>query len=190
MEFKLLLKLIINLVKNPNKTWAEINSKKYNSRDISTNFLTPIVILGCTLKLIGRYTSLKDYSILNSILSFTTFIIISFSIIYITAWVINELLPKFKSDKNFTAIFTLISFSSFPTIISSSLASLNTNLSFLHIASIYSIILFWIGTTKLLQIPKEHLTGFVLISIIIIATVSLIISFLIMSIFLSIFLNF
>lgn len=190
MDFKLLLKLIIDFIKNPKETWEYVDINKYSTKNILTDFLIPIVIIGCSLKLIGRFTNFEDYSAINAILTCASFILISFSIIYISTWVINELLPKFKINKNFTVIFTLISFSSFPAIISSALSNLHPNLSFLNILSVYSVILFWIGASKLLQISKEHIIGFVLISLIIIVSVSLIISFLIMSVFISIFLNF
>lgn len=184
------LKLIVDFIRNPKETWEDIYLKQYSSKNIINNFLLPIVIIGSCFKLIGRFTNFKDYSAVNAILTCTSFILISFSIIYISAWIINELLPKFKRDKNFNVIFALISFSSFPAVISSALSSLHPDFSFLNIISVYSVILFWIGANKLLQIPKEHITGFVLISLIIIISVSLIISFLVMSVFLSIFLNF
>ena len=187
MEFKLFLKLIIDFIKNPKETWEYIDINKYSTKNIFIDFLMPLVIIGSSFKLIGRFTNFEDYSAINAILTCISFILISLSIIYISSWIINELLPKFKSDKNFILVFVLISFSSFPAIISSALSSLHPNLSFLNILSVYSIVLFWVGVNQLLQIPKEHIIGFVLISLIIIISVSLIISFFIMSVFISIF---
>jgi|GEM_PF-2934238 len=181
--------LIVGFIKNPKETWAFCKEQDYNSKNIFYKFLLPIIIVSACIKLAGRYINLNDFSIINSALTFFAFILISISVIYLSSYIINELLPKFKIDKNFNLIFTIISFASFPTIIANALSDIHPLLSFLNIASVYSLVLFWIGAINLLHIPKEYTTGFILISLIIIAAVSMILSFVTMSVFLSIFFN-
>jgi len=184
-----LLKTIPDLIKSPKKTWLFIKAESYSTKNIIKNFLFPIIIAASILKLLGRFINLHDFSIINTTLSFFAFIFISFSVILISGLIINELLPKFKLEKNLNLVIKLISFSSFPAIIANGLSSLHPHFSFLNIISLYTIILFWTGAIQCLQIPKEHTTGFVLISLIIVATSLFIISFTTMTVFLSIFFN-
>ncbi len=178
------------LIKNPNNEWKNIHSNKLEIKTINQHYLIPLILITCFIKVTGRILSIEDYSVLNAVLVCVSYIAINFGNIFISTWIINKLLPKFKSESNFNTVFKLIAFSAFPFIIANSIASIHPGLSFIHLISIYSLVLLWIGSQELLQIPNELHTGFVLISIVIIATVALIINFLIMTLFLSIFLNF
>ncbi|MBI9055262.1 MAG: YIP1 family protein [Bacteroidales bacterium] len=181
--------LIVGFIKNPKEAWANCKTLDYSPKDIFYNFLLPIILISACIKLVGRFLNLKDFSVINSSLTFFAFILISISVIFISSWIINKLLPKFKLEKNFNLVFKIISFASFPAIIANALSDLNPFLSFINFASIYSLVLFWIGSINLLKIPKEYTTGFILISLIIIATVLMILNFVTMSVFLSIFFN-
>ena len=182
--------IIIRLIKNPKNEWDNIHSNKLDTNYITKYYLIPLILIGCIIKLSGRFISIGDNSALNMILIFISYMLINLTNIYVSSWVINKLLPKFKSDYDFNAIFKLISFSSFPYIISNSIASIHPILSFTNLLAIYSLVLMWIGSHKLLDISKELQTGFILISILIIAMVALVLNFLVMSLFLSLFLNF
>jgi hypothetical protein len=184
-----LLNIVPDLIKSPKKTWLFIKTESYSTKNIIQQFLFPIIIAASILKVLGRFINLHDFSIINSALSSFAFIFISFSVILISALIINELLPKFKLKKDFNLVIKIISFSSFPAIIANGLSDLHPHLSFLNIISIYTIILFWTSTVNCLQIPKEHTTGFVLISLIIVSASLFIISFTTMTVFLSIFFN-
>lgn len=180
---------IISLTKDPKKEWINIQNKDITNKNILLKLLLPTILIGCFIKLLGRFIILEDYSIINAILACTSYIIINLTIIYISAWIIFKLLPKFKSDKEFDLVFRIISFSSVPFIIATSIASIHPNLSFINILSLYSIVLFWKGV-PLFKVAKEQQTGFILVCLMIIASVSLVISLIIMSGFLSIFLIF
>ncbi len=184
------LPIIIRLIKNPTHEWEIISINKLENRYILIHYLIPLIILGCIIKITGRILSVRDFSVLNNIITASTYITINLANIYLSTWIINELLPKFKGSKNYNAVFKLITLSSFPFIIASSLASFHPNLSFIHILSIYSVILFWIGFEKLIDVKKEFQVGFILICFLMIAMVALILNFIISSLFLSIFLNF
>lgn len=184
-----LTKTITDFIFNPKKKWSQIIIEDYSRKEITTRFLMPIIVISSFTKLIGRYINLRDFSIINSVLSFVAFIFIAFVIIYASSYILNQLLPKFNLRKDLDSIFKLISFSSFPAIIASAISDLHPVFSFLNLISIYSVILFWIGSNVILQLPKEKSTGFVLISLIIVAVSLFIVSFIVMTIFLSIFFN-
>lgn len=182
-------KVITGFLINPKKIWTDINSENLESRIISSRFLFPVIVLSAIFKLVGRFVNLKDFSIINSFVSFIAFIFISFAIIYLSSIIINFLLPKFEIKKDLNTVFKLISYSSFPAILANGISDLHPALSFLNLISIYSVILFWIGSGVLLNLKQEKSTGFVLISLIIVSVNLFIISFIVMTIFLSIFFN-
>lgn len=184
------LPIVIRLIKNPKNERNNIHSNKLENSYILKHYLIPLILFTCIIKITGRIISAGDYSMGNMIFVSLSYIIINLANIYISSWIINKLLPKFKTEQNFNAIFKLISLSAFPFLISNSIAGIHPSLSFINLIAIYSFVLLWIGTQSLLEIPKETQTGFILISIVIIASVALVLNFLIMSLFLSIFLNF
>ena len=188
MKFQV-FKLILGFIKNPKKTWGYCLSINYTIKNTILYFLTPLIIISSIFRLLGLLISLKDFSVSSIILSFLSFTIICFSTIHLSSLVINQLLPKFKETRNFSAIFNLISFSSFPSILASGIADLHPSISAFNFLSLYSIVIFSLGVLKILTIPKEHTLGFILISLIIVTSSIIIISFIIMSISNSIFIN-
>jgi len=189
MRFKESLNKLINLVKNPRVEWENIDKDNKTAAQAYLHFAAPLILIACLFKLAGRFISL-DFSILNAFLTCFAFIIISSGIIYLSALIINELLPKFKCSKNFPKIFSLIAYSAGPAIIINGISSLHPDLSFINIISLYSVILFWIGTIKLLSVPKEQTVGFALVSLILISAIIFIINLIIMPVIISLaFLN-
>ena len=190
MKFKESVLKLINISKDPRKEWNSIAQENKNPTDIYINFIIPLILISCLFKLAGRLISL-DFSILNAFLTCIAFIVITSGIIYLSSLIINELLPKFKSDKNFNIIFSLIAYSSGPAIIINGISSLHPDMSFINILSLYSVVIFWIGTIKLLSVPKEQTVGFALVSLILISAIIFIINLIIMPIVVSLaFLNF
>ena len=188
MNFSKVINRLKNLVLSPNLEWEKIKSESIVPREVFLNYLLPLLIVGCLLKLIGRFLYLTNYNILHAILAGISYFLISISVIYASTWIVNEILPKFKCEKQFNNVFKLIAFSSLPSILLIGISSLHPDLTFINLFSIFSVILFWIGVPKLLQIQVELKTGFVLISLLLIIIITVILSFILMSVIFSILL--
>ena len=175
----------INLFRSPISEWRKIKLDDQEPKRIFLTYLFPLLLIGCFFKLAGCFLSTADYSLINALVVFISYFVISISIIYASSWLINEILPKFKTKKDFKSIFKLVSFSSFPSILFIGISALHPSLVFINLVSLYSVVLFWIGTPVIIDIPKEFKIGFTLISILLVITISLIISFVLMSLILS-----
>lgn len=190
MNFSMSLNRLKNIILNPISEWEKIKSESISIKDIFIIYLLPLLLIGCSLKLIGRFLTLKDYNFIYLLSSCLSYFIISIIVILISSWVISEILPKFKHEKQFANVLQLVTFSLFPSIIFIGISSLHPDLTFINLFSVYSVIIFWFGITRLLQIPVESKIGFTLISLFIIILTTIVLSFILMpSIFSLLFLG-
>jgi len=79
----------------------------------------------------------------------------AFLSIYISAWIINELAPRFESKKDFTSSFKLATYSYTAVFITHSIASLLLPLYFIVIFGLYSVYVLWMGLGPMMETPKE-----------------------------------
>jgi len=188
MNFSKVFYRLINLVRSPNSEWDNIKSENLVIKEVFTSYLLPLLLVGCFLKLTGRFLYLTNYNATHAIFAGISYFIISVSVIYASAWIVNEILPKFKCEKQYKNVFKLIAFSSLPSILLIGISSIHPDLTFINLFSLYSVVIFWLGVPKLLQISNEFKTGFVLISLLLITIITVILSFILMSVIFSILL--
>jgi len=166
----------------PAKEWEKITHEKATNKDLVLTYIAPVVLFSSLVIFAGRILNWEDHSVVNGALAVLSFLLIAFSTIYLSAFIINELLPKFGVVKNLNHAFKLIIFSSLPALIAFGISSFHPQTGFINYFSLYSIILYWKGVKPLLSIEEVKITGFVLISLLIIGALLLIISSVIMSV--------
>ena len=180
----------LTLLKLPRVGWMQINRSTVNSKNIFTGLFIPALIITCIIKVCGRIFIAEDISVLNGILDCSAFIIINSVVIYISSWVLSKLLKKFGSEKSMEQLLIVCLLAAIPYLFISTLAGLHQAVKWINIVQIYPLIIFWQGIPEMIQVKKEQQTGFILVSLLMIAVVSLIINFLVMSVFFPIFTNF
>jgi len=175
------------MIINPVKEWDLIIADNNDKNTIIKEFALPLIILISISTLIGSFGSPKFLapSISYSVVSAFITMAVSIASIYLSAYIINEILPYFGISKNIENSFKLIIYSSTPAYIASIIANLHWTLSFLSILGVYSVYLFWLGASQVLYIKEEKKVGFVILSFIILLLVYLILAILIGGIILS-----
>ncbi len=182
----MVLKRIVNRVRffiiTPAREWEKAATEKATNKELFNQYIVPVIFFSSVIIFLGRILNWEDHSFVNGFLAVLSFLLVSFFTIYLSALILNELLPKFGADKNLTQSFKLMIFSSLPALIAYGISSFHPFMGFIDYLSLYSIVLFWTGIKPLLSVPADKITGFALISLMIIGALLILISSIIMNI--------
>jgi len=182
MDFNKIVNRIRMFILLPAQEWEKIAQEKATNKNLFIQYIIPVILFSSLLIFVGRILNWEDHSVGNGSLAVLSFLLITIFTIYLSAFIINELLPKFDTNKNLNRTFKLMIFSSLPALIAYGISSFHPQIGFINYVSLYSIVLYWKGVKPLLGVPAEKLTGFALISLLIIGALLIIISSVIMSV--------
>ncbi|MFW5721040.1 MAG: YIP1 family protein [Bacteroidota bacterium] len=182
----MVLKRIVNhirfLILFPAREWEKTANEKATNKELFNQYIVPVIFFSSVIIFLGRILNWEDHSVVNGFLAVLSFLLISFFTIYLSALIVNRLLPKFGTDKNLTNSLKLMIFSSLPALIANGVSSFHPQMGFINYFPLYSIVLFWTGIKPLLSVPADKLTGFALIVLLIIGALLILISSIIMNI--------
>jgi len=181
MDLNRIVHRIRSFILSPSQEWEKIAQEKVTKKSLVIQYIIPVILFSSLLIFAGRILNWEDHSAGNGALAVLSFFLITFFTLYLSAFIINELLPKFDTHKNLNRTFKLMIFSSLPALIAYGISSFHPQMGFLNYVSLYSIVLYWRGIKPLLGIPADKLIGFALISLLIFGTLLIIISSVIMS---------
>jgi len=172
MDFKIIFERAKNIVSIPSKEWKKIQNEIVDRNDIIKNYALPLIGFGSltTLAGIALFGTLSSmHSLLLAITTFITY----FLGMFVSAFVINEIALSFGSRKDINVSFKLIIYSSTPIYLALIVSGIHPEIfAFVKIFYFYSIYLFWLGITPLLNTPEDKKLGFVIVSISIFVIVS------------------
>jgi len=158
-----------NLIINPKAEWTVIQSESLGKEVVIKSYAVPLIIIMAFCSILGSLIMVSNlgYAILKAlgIFGFT------YAGMYISAIIINELTTSFNSKKNINTTFRLVVYSFTAYFIMSAIAFLWPPIGMLSIFGAFSIYLFWVGTTVLLETPEDNKVGFVVVSTLVIVGV-------------------
>lgn len=158
------IKRLKNLITQPIKEWAEIEKEKYSIKEIIYRFAFPIILFASITTYLGGSVIVELHSTQVSIIkALITFLSFSLSI-YISAVVLNQLLPKFNTEKNLNSLLIVMIYAFSIFIITSGIADLHSYLNYINILGIYSLVLLWIGIKLVIKISADKVAGFAIIA--------------------------
>ncbi len=187
MNINILINRVKGIIINPIKEWEIIRTENTDKNTIIKEFALPLIILISISTLIGSFGSPKflnpsiSYSVVSAFITLT----VSIASIYISSYIINEIAPNFGIAKNIENSFKLVIYSTTPAYLASIIANFHWTLGFLNILGVYSVYLFWLGASQILNIQEDKKVGFVLLSFLILLIVYLVLAILIGGIILS-----
>jgi ABC-type multidrug transport system permease subunit len=166
MDFK----FITNRAKNINET--------SDKNEVINKYALPLIILGAVSKFIGQIF----YSFHNALMSAVIVFVTGFAVMYISAFVINELAPSFGSRKDINAAFKLVVYSSTASYIAAIIANLHISLVFVGLFGLYSIYLIWVGITPIMKTPENKKIGYVVVYVLLLLVISIVFEFILRSV--------
>ncbi len=176
MDIKELLKIQILLFTKTDMAWKIIQERGLAWQQVLGYYLTPLVFISSLMLVIFNAKPFIDFGFTpNQILLIN--LSGTLSAIFVSAYLISMLAPRFEGTKLFDPTLSLISFSYSPVFIVTLFSSLHPVLQFLNFIAIgFLVFLFLRGTGAMLQIPPHKQMGFTIISLILIFGVRLVIT--------------
>jgi hypothetical protein len=171
MDFGLIYKRVINLIINPKTEWENIKLENISKRDALKKYAIPLVLLLTICTFLGNlfYTSRLTIHPLYPLISAAAMFVIVYGGTYLAAVLINELTTSFNSKKDLNATFTLVVHSLTAFFIFTSLAYILPEPFYeVRYFGIYSLYLFWLGSSSVLGTPVDNKVGFTFVSTLIV----------------------
>jgi hypothetical protein len=169
MNFNFVFNRARNLVINSKTEWNNILLENFTKDEVVKKYALPMIIIMTGCSMVGSFITVSNigYAIIKAlgILGFT------YIGTYISAVIINELTTSFNSKKDMNTTFRLVVYSLTAYYIMISLVLLWPPLGMLSVFGLFSVYLFWEGSTILLSTPEDNKVGFVVVSSLVIVGV-------------------
>lgn len=177
---------IINRVKNilvtPKTEWSVIADENKNHAVILTAYLIPLALIPTIASLIGY--GIIGYNIMGVHMGSFGFglrqaIVAFISIVgglYLSAWVISMLAPKFELTKDFNRAFQLVAYSYTPLAIVGILMILPSLTIISGLIGLYGLYLMYTGLGPIMNTPEDKKTTFFIVCLLAIIIASTILS--------------
>jgi hypothetical protein len=145
-----------NLVTGPVEEWQVIKEEQTDRSGVVRNYVLPFIFLLAITTFLGIFLFRNFVTISIMALGALVTSLGAFLSVYISAYIINELAPRFESKKDFTSSFKLVTYSYTAIFIAHSIASLILPLYFLVIFGLYSVYILWTGLGTMMETPGEN----------------------------------
>jgi hypothetical protein len=177
MDLNKIYNRVKNIIVKPDDEWLIIKAETEDKNEVIRNYALPLLGLIAISSLIG--SAITKMPLGNSFLSvFVTAIIVfvvQFLVMYLSAFIINELAPSFGSKKNINSAFRLVIYASTASYVASIFSGLIPMLAVLFgIFGLYSIYLFWTGLTAMMETPENKKVAYIIVSFLIIVAITLV----------------
>jgi hypothetical protein len=177
-----IIKKTKDILVTPKTAWQTIAEENQNHLQILTNYLIPLALIPALATFIGYgiigHTILGVHigsvglGLRQAILSFFT----SLGGVYLSAWVIYLLSPKFELSSDFSRSFQLVAYSYTPIFVAGILLIVPSMSIIATLAGLYGLFLLYLGITPILQTPDDKKNTFYVVSLLSIIVVSILIS--------------
>jgi hypothetical protein len=176
----------MKLILNPKAEWSIIQAETQTKSATINNYALPWMIIMAVCSFIGDSLFVSNqigYIVTKAVFIFA----VTYMGIYVSALIINELTTSFSSKKDINTVFKLVVYSCTGYFIASSVALLLPPLVILFALGLYSIYLFWEGSSTLLGTPEDNKVGFVVVSSLVMLGIYAILSLMLRAILAAIF---
>lgn len=164
-------KLLISVFVSPSKGFSAIKKSEVKVSKLFFNILLPFILIVAALAFVGVFFVQKmpiEEALRYSAFSFLMWL----TAIPLSSWAINSLVSSFKGEKHFGHIFYIIAISVSFLLVFSGLSYLFPDRKHVLMGlSFVGFFYYYIGLLELTSIPRERLTGFLLISLLVFALI-------------------
>ncbi len=161
------------IILKPKDTWEQIRREEAAIKDLYTSYAAILAIIPPAATFIGWSVvgmSFMGFSYrmpFASGISYAVFhYVLSLIGIYVVAFVIDMLAPKFGSRKNMINAMKVAVYANTPNWIAGILFIIPSLSPIVMVASLYSLYLFYVGLPVLMETPKEKIMGYIIVVII------------------------
>lgn len=177
-----IIKRAKDILVTPKTAWHTIAEENQNQLVILTTYLIPLALIPALASFIGYgiighsvmgiHVGSVGFGLRQAILSFIS----SLGGVYLSAWVISLLSPKFEQAKDFNRAFQLVSYSYTPIFVAGILLIIPSLSIVATLAGLYGLYLLYQGMTPILQTPDDKRNTFFIVSLLSIIVASILVT--------------
>ncbi len=187
---------IIDRVKNilitPKTEWEVIEKETTEIPKLLTGYLLLLAIIPAVANFIGYalvgyrvpfYGTVSSFNlgIRQAVMGYVSPIIA----VFVAAFVINLLADSFGSKKDFRRAFQLVMYSYTPAIVAGIFMIIPSLGILASLAGLYGLYLLYIGMKPMMQTPDEKVTGYFVVSLLVMIVASIVVGVILSALFLS-----
>ena len=177
-----IIKRAKDILVTPKTAWNTIAEENQNQLVILVTYLIPLALIPALASFIGYglighnvmgiHIGSVGFGLRQAILSFIS----SLGGVYLSAWVISLLSPKFEQAKDFNRAFQLVSYSYTPIFVAGILLIIPSLSIVATLAGLYGLYLLYQGMTPILQTPDDKRNTFFIVSLLSIIVASVLVT--------------
>lgn len=171
-----------SIIMAPKDEWPKIEAEAKPQSSILTGYVIPLVAIGPIASLIGgqlfgygafgvTYRPPLVGSIVTAIVTFA----IGIAMVYLLAWIVDWLAPKFGGQSNKANAFKLVAYGG-TAAWAVGIFSLIPMLGLFGILGLYSLYLYYTGAAPLMKVPEDKSVGYIAVVIVCAILASLLIA--------------
>lgn len=173
-----------NIIVAPKKEWEAIDAENTPHAKVATGYLMWLALIPAAAIFIGwgligqkvlgiHVSGTIGLGLRQAIMQFVSIL----GGAYLTAFVFDMLAPSFGSQKNFNKAFSLTAYCYTPVCIGG-IFYIHWSLTFLAgLISLYALYLLYIGLKPMMKTPDDKVTGYFVVSLVVMVVVSIALSF-------------
>ena len=184
-----LVERVQDMLLRPRETWPKIKAEETTIVDLFRSYAVILAIIPAVAQIIGvtvigfsfmglRYRTPFGSALAHGLLSYCT----SLASLYLIAFIMDSLAPKFASQKNMLNALKLAVYSWTPSWVVGVLLIIPALSWLVALASLYGLYLFYLGLPLLMDTPRDKVTIYFLVvvalSIIVIAFIGAVVALL------------
>lgn len=162
-----------NLILSPAKEWDVIKGETWTTTDLFTKYAIILAAIPAVAGFLGYSFFGLSYGFGSITLGFGTSLtwailtyVLSLVGVFILGFIIDALAPSFGSTKDLTASLKVAVFSSTPAWVAGIINIFPTLGILVAIASIYGLVLLYMGLERVKSVPKEKMVGYFVVVLI------------------------
>jgi hypothetical protein len=169
-----LLNRVINIITKPKEEWLVIKNENISTKQLFVGYVAILALIPVVARFIGNCFVINKVPIVNGLAYAVVSYVMIFVGIYVSAFIINALAPKFESTQNMNNALKLITFSYTPIWIAG-IGAILPILGFLSIFGLYGLYLLYIGLEPMMETPPAKRIVYLIISLLVVLVVYMVV---------------
>jgi len=166
-----LLNHITGILLKPKNEWPVIKQESINVNQLFTGYVAILALIPAIASFINLIGHTFKYGIIYAVVSY----IFALVGVYVSAFIINALAPKFESKSNMNNALKLVAFSETPVWIAGIFSIFPPLAVIGSIVSLYALYLLYIGLEPMMETPAHKRTVFFLVTLVVMAVILMVI---------------
>jgi len=177
------------IILTPKTEWPVIAAEEPNTVEIFKGYVLPLALVPAAAHIIGLgvigkgMMSSFSWGIAVALIQF----ILAFVGVYLSAWAISLLAPKFGSREDMGRAIQLVAYSYTPAWVAGILGIVPALGILAFLGGLYGLYLMYLGLPHLMNTPQQKVVGYLVVSILVVMVINWTVSLVLSSIVLSVF---